>query len=797
MRRHQRSGAAMMVALVALALHASGCASDTIASSDPSNLGSTQVQMALSRSADTVLVDQRLRLTAIIPAGFNVVGGPVWSSSDSNVAVVTNDGMVFALKSGRVVVKAAIGNSVASTTLTVLPSIKFVRFEADTLALGLSQGVKLPYQAIDSDGNSVDLKNHSTQWISSSPDVAQVTDTGGVFGKTLGSTDVKLTVDGRASFIRVQVKPPTVASVTIRPSPLSLVAATQQQLSAVVTDAAGTPLPNRLVTWNSANPAVATISSTGMLTSVGVGTTKITAVCENKREFASVTVVASPDSIVAQTPSVAPERRAASVAVVLNPSALTVGQTTQASAVVKDSTGSVMTDRTVLWTSSDASIATVSASGLVSAMKAGSAVITAGADGVTANSVVVVSNPTLVPSSITITMPSQKLSVGQTEQVTAVVKDANGTIIPAAVVTWASSPSMVVNVTSNGVALGLSAGTGSLTASVSGISQSAGLTVVDSTTVTPPVSDAGACSAYSATRVVPVATVSQLANALSSAQPGDRIELADGTYASKFSISTSGTAAAPIVLCGSRRAVLAQGVLSSGNGIYLKGSYWTFAGFSITNSQVGVAIVGGNNNVIDGLAIYEIGQAGVHMRGFSSRNVVKNSDIHDTGKYIKEYGEGIYVGSFSGKWSTESGGLPDASDDNVISNNVIGPNIGSDLVDVKEGTSGTVIENNSLDGTGQGYSKSWNDTWIIIQGNNGVLRGNRGKNAPVHGFRVTPTTAYPGLYGNNNTFENNVADVNAAGYGFKIDTGVSGNVVRCNNTVSNAASGYSNVRCSP
>ena len=795
MRHHQRIDAAVMVALVALSIYLAACASDTSAPA-ATETPDAPVQLALTRSADTLVVDQSIRLKAIIPAGFAIVGGPVWSSSDSSVAVVGQDGLVFALRSGRAVVTVDVGGAVASTKLTVFPSIRSVQFDADTLALGLAQVVKVPHRAIDSDGNVVDLTRHKVSWTSGAPGIVAVSDTGGVEGKALGSTDVRLSVDGQASFLRVQIKPQSVSSVSISPSPLKAEWATQTQLTATLRDASGNLLTNRSVTWSSSNPAVAQVSSRGLLTAMALGAAKITAVSENKRDFLSVTVVGVGDPVEVETPPTSQVVPVGAVAVSLNPSALTLGQNAVATAVVKDQSGNVLTDRPVSWTSSDESIASVGATGLVTAVRAGSAVVTASVEGVSANAVVTVAAPVLVPSSITISVPSSKIYVGDTEQATAVVRDANGSVIPGAIVTWTSSPSTVVAVSANGVVLGRSSGTGSLTASAPGVTQSAGLTVMDSVTATP-VEQTSGCSAYPAKRVVPVSSVSQLASALSSAMPGDRIELADGTYAGKFAIQASGTATAPIVLCGSRKAVLAQGVLTSGNGIYLAGSYWTLAGFSITSSQVGVAIVGGDNNVIDGIEIHGVGQAGVHLRGFASRNVVKNSYIHDTGKYIKEYGEAVYVGSYYAKWSTESGGRPDASDDNVIANNVLGPNIGSDMVDVKEGTTGTVIENNSFDGTGQGYTKTWNDTWILVQGNNTVLRGNRGKNAPVHGFRVTPTSAYPGLYGNNNTFETNSAEVNAGGYGFKIDAGVSGNVVRCSNMVSNAGSGYSNVRCSP
>ena len=48
-------------------------------------------------------------------------------------------------------------------------------------------------------------------------------------------------------------------------------------------------------------------------------------------------------------------------------------------------------------------------------------------------------------------------------------------------------------------------------------------------------------------------------------------------------------------------------------------------------------------------------------------------------------------------------------------------------------------------------------------------------------------------WGNNNTFSNNNLTVNAAGYGFMVQSGATGNVICTNNTVTGARSGTANV----
>lgn len=71
----------------------------------------------------------------------------------------------------------------------------------------------------------------------------------------------------------------------------------------------------------------------------------------------------------------------ASVTVTLPSTSLTPGQTTQATAVTMDSLGAALTGRTVTWSSSAATVATVSTSGLVTAFAPGTASITATSEG--------------------------------------------------------------------------------------------------------------------------------------------------------------------------------------------------------------------------------------------------------------------------------------------------------------------------------------------------------------------------------------------------------------------------------
>src|SRR6058998_3297698 len=84
--------------------------------------------------------------------------------------------------------------------------------------------------------------------------------------------------------------PPTVASVTVAPSPGILLVASTAQLTATTKDSAGNVLAGRAVTWASNNTAVATVSATGLVTGVAVGSATITATAEGQSGTVAITV---------------------------------------------------------------------------------------------------------------------------------------------------------------------------------------------------------------------------------------------------------------------------------------------------------------------------------------------------------------------------------------------------------------------------------------------------------------------------------------------------------------------------
>lgn len=301
-------------------------------------------------------------------------------------------------------------------------------------------------------------------------------------------------------------------------------------------------------------------------------------------------------------------------------------------------------------------------------------------------------------------------------------------------------------------------------------------------------------------RAVYVNNETELKNVLSIAKPGDSIVLSDGVYTGKFIIpaTSSGTAAKPITLIGSRKVILEVGNTANGYVLHLQANYWRIKGITIKNGAKGIIADGASYNLIDNVLITQIGEEGIHFRKFSKHNTLQNSEISHTGLKTPDYGEAVYIGSANSNWARYSNGEPDRCDSNKVINNKLGPYVAAECIDIKEGTTGGIIRGNTFESQGITGANSA-DSWIDVKGNNYRIENNKGFNTQPSvlkdGYQVN--CAYPG-WGSYNEFRNNVSNVDASGFGFNIKLKSSkgeavGNKVYSNNKVNNAASGVANI----
>src|SRR6266568_649081 len=130
-----------------------------------------------------------------------------------------------------------------------------------------------------------------------------------------------------------------------------------------------------------------------------------------------------------------------------------IGATVQLTGVTKDSAGNLLTRRTVSWMTSNNAVATVSASGLVTGVAAGSATITATSDGQSGTAAITV---TKVPmATVTVTPAIASMLMGATLQLTATPKDSLGNLVTGRVITWSTNAPGVAAVSASGLVTGL------------------------------------------------------------------------------------------------------------------------------------------------------------------------------------------------------------------------------------------------------------------------------------------------------------------------------------------------------
>ncbi|MDF2771429.1 MAG: Ig domain protein group 2 domain protein [Geminicoccaceae bacterium] len=162
---------------------------------------------------------------------------------------------------------------------------------------------------------------------------------------------------------------------------------------------------------------------------------------------------------------------------------LIVGESVTLTATPKDAAGNPLTGRTVGWSSSSASVATVTASnnaGVVTAVAPGTATITATVDGKSGTREITVLPPPV--ASVTVTAEATTIQAGATTQATALTRDAAGNVLTGRAIAWTTSAPAVASVSGTGLITGLTPGQATISASSEGQS---GSTVVTVTPVVP------------------------------------------------------------------------------------------------------------------------------------------------------------------------------------------------------------------------------------------------------------------------------------------------------------------------
>jgi len=293
------------------------------------------------------------------------------------------------------------------------------------------------FAATIADASGKPLLGRSVTWSTSNSIVAQVNGTGLASAVAVGGpVMIEATSEGKTGTATVTVLPVPVASVTVTPPATTLTVGQTAQLLATPVDGGGVPLTGRVITWTSANSAVADVDGAGLVTAKTVGgPVTITASSEGKTGNATVTVSPVPVASIAVSPA---------------SSTLTVGQTAQLTATPKDANGDPLTGRVITWMSDNATVAAVDGSGLVTAKGAGGpATITATSEAKSGTaSVTVIPVPV---ASVTVSPSTATVVMGMTLQLAATPRAANGDPLTGRTITWSSGNTTIADVDGTGL----------------------------------------------------------------------------------------------------------------------------------------------------------------------------------------------------------------------------------------------------------------------------------------------------------------------------------------------------------
>ena len=411
----------------------------------------------LAALGDTV----RFSAEATDANGHAVAGAEfAWSSSEALVATVDGSGLATAAGNGTATITATAGSASGSAAVEVMQMASAVEVapSAETLA-ALGDTVRFSAEATDANGHAV--AGAEFAWSSSEALVATVDGSGLATAAGNGTATITATAGSASGSAAVAVTQ-VASAVEVAPSAETLAALGDTvRFSAEATDANGHAVAGAEFAWSSSDALVATVDGSGLATAASNGTATITATAGSASGSAAVAVMQ-----VASAVEVAPSADTLAA----------LGDTVRFSAEATDANGHAVAGAEFAWSSSEAPVATVDGSGLVTAAGNGTATITATAGSASGSAAVAVIQ---VASAVEVAPSADTLAaLGDTVRFSAEATDANGHAVAGAEFAWSSSEAPVATVDGSGLVTAAGNGTATITATAGSASGSAAVEVM-------------------------------------------------------------------------------------------------------------------------------------------------------------------------------------------------------------------------------------------------------------------------------------------------------------------------------
>ena len=283
-----------------------------------------------------------------------------WESSNSSVATIQN-GTIKALSPGNTTITCIAANGVSAQCFVTVTPIYISSISLNKSELDLDEGDKYTLIATISPTNAT---NKDVEWSSTNNNIAIVGNNGTVVGISEGYCYITAyTKDGSNKsancLVHVKKKAVQVESIIITPASSILKIGETTTLAATVLPKNATDVN---LVWSSSDASVATVDVNGKVTAISVGeATIIVSANDGSGIIGTCKIIVSP--ILAE-----------SITIIPTSVTLKVGETTKLAATVLPQN---TTEASLSWSSSNISIAVVNEEGVVSAVSAGNATITA------------------------------------------------------------------------------------------------------------------------------------------------------------------------------------------------------------------------------------------------------------------------------------------------------------------------------------------------------------------------------------------------------------------------------------
>lgn len=468
--------------------------------------------ITLNETSKQLVVDDTFQLNATVLPNDATNKNVTWSSSDTDVASVNNSGMVTALKAGNTTVTVtSVSKPTIKATCNIVVSNKIVEVSSITLSetsKTVTEGDSFTLTATVLPGEATDK---SITWTSSNTSVATVSN-GTVTTLTDGTTTITATSNSKSSIkgtcnVTVNAKevPPSPNEMTITPKSsddgeqITVSKNSFDYNNVSVSNATGSNIYGtgeesiRFGTRNNTGNVQFTLSDALVISKVTINAKKynddsgcqlkVTTSANTTGKTVSIstlkdyefTLSSTNESTWLKIESVGSRKRVIAYSFTLEaeplekiyPNAITltdtnvdVGSTVQLTPTFDPSTTN---QKSVTWDSSNKDVATVTSSGVVTGVKAGTATITATGKNENGNDVVgscTVTVKNVAVSGVSLSQTTLNVAIGKEKTLTPTISPSNATNKN---VSWKSDNTAVATVTNAGVVKGISDGTANIT----------------------------------------------------------------------------------------------------------------------------------------------------------------------------------------------------------------------------------------------------------------------------------------------------------------------------------------------